>query len=269
MPRQKRVLSPTQVYHVMVRGNSGRDIFLDNDDRQRLLRIIINKKRENQFILYAYCLMDNHFHLVLKECDDNISHIMKRINTTYVVYFNKKYQINGHLFQNRFKSEIVENDAYLLALVRYVHNNPLKAGLVDTLENYQWSSFLYYIRPNTKKIVNTIDILKFFSEDPSQALHQFIEFSFKEEEKYSFLENKENKNNLRELNSDAKVKSFLDQFLKRNKLDLDSIFEKRNKGFRDKLIQELRERSIYSDREIAEFLNIDRGIIYRAGRNES
>ncbi len=268
MPRQKRVLSPTQVYHVMVRGNSGRDIFLDNDDRQRLLKIIISKKRENQFILYAYCLMSNHFHLVLKECDDNISHIMKRINTTYVVYFNKKYQINGHLFQNRFKSEIVENDTYLLALVRYVHNNPLKAGLVSSLGGYQWSSYLSYVG-SQNKIVNNNDVLKIFSEDLLQARYQFIDFSQKKEERYSFLEYKEHNKENKEINTYSKVKNFRDQFLKRNKLNLDLISEKRNKGFRDKLIQELRERSIYSEREIAEFLNIDRGMVYRAGRNES
>jgi len=268
MPRQKRTLSPTKIYHIMVRGNAGRDIFFDEEDRKKILRIIDNKKREREFEIYAYCLMDNHFHLVLKECDDNISHIMKRINTTYVLYFNKKYQINGHLFQNRFKSEIVENDAYLLALVRYVHNNPLKAGLVDTLENYQWSSFLNYIKPNKKKIINTTDILKFFSEDLSQALHQFIAFSFKEEEKYSFLENKENKNNHRELNSDAKVKNFRDQFLKRNKTNLDSLSERKNKAIRDKLIQELKEKSIFSYREIADFLNLGRGMVLQIRREK-
>jgi len=104
MPRQKRLLSPTHIYHVMVRGNSGRDIFLDDEDRKRLLRIIETKKKEEGFILFAYCLMNNHFHLLLKENRDNISQIMKKINTTYALYFNKKYQLSGHLFQNRFRS---------------------------------------------------------------------------------------------------------------------------------------------------------------------
>jgi putative transposase len=268
MPRQKRVLSPTQIYHVMVRGNSGRDIFLDDDDREKLLRIITNKKRENQFILYAYCLMDNHYHLVLKECDDNISHVMKRINTTYVVYFNKKYQINGHLFQGRFKSEIVENDAYLLALVRYVHNNPLKAGLVSFLSDYQWSSYLSYVN-SKNKIVNNDDILKIFSEDLLKARYQFIDFSQKKDDKYSFLEYKEHNSEKKEINTYSKLEYFRDQFLKRNKLNIDLILEKRNKRFRDKLIQELIKRSIYSEREIAEFLNVGRGMVNKAVRNES
>jgi putative transposase len=268
MPRQKRVLSPTQVYHVMVRGNSGRDIFLDNDDKQKLLRIIINKKRENQFILYAYCLMDNHFHLVLKECDDNISHIMKRINTTYVSYFNKKYQLNGHLFQDRFKSEIVESDAYLLALVRYVHNNPIKAGLVTFPKDYQWSSYLSYTTTNQKKVVNTEDILEIFSEDLLQARSQFIEFSQLREERYNFLDYKENNKYQKELNTDLKVKYFRDQFFKRNKLTLDLLSDRRNKALRDKLIQELKDKSVYSNREIAEFLNIRRGMVQQIRRGK-
>jgi putative transposase len=268
MPRQKRVLSPTQVYHVMVRGNSGRYIFLDDDDKKKLLRIIFNKKRENEFILYAYCLMNNHYHLVLKEYNDNISHIMKRINTTYVVYFNKKYQIYGHLFQGRFKSEIVENDAYLLALIRYVHNNPVKAGLVSSIGGYRWSSYLSYI-DSQNEIVNNDDILKFFSEDLVKARYQFIGFSQKKEEKYKFLEYKVHNSEKKEINTYSKFKNFRDQFLKRNKLNLDLISEKRNKKFLDKLIQELRKSSIYSEREIAELLNIDRGMVYRAGGIES
>jgi len=268
MPRQKRILSPTHVYHVMVRGNSGRDIFLDNDDRQRLLKIFINKKKENQFILYAYCLMDNHFHLVLKECEDNISHIMKRINTTYVLYFNKKYQTNGHLFQNRFKSEIVENDSYLLALIRYVHNNPLKTGLVSSHSDYLWSSYLSYV-DSQNKIVKNDDILKMFSEDLLQARYQFIDFSQEKEEKFKFLEYKKYNREKKEINTYSKMKNFRDQFLKRNKIQLDLLSERKNKEFRDKLIQELRDRSIFSDREIAEFLSIDRGMVHRVGRNES
>lgn len=265
MPRQKRVFSPTQIYHVMVRGNAGRDIFLDDEDKQKLLKIIFNKKREKEFVLYAYCLMNNHFHLVLKEVEDNISHIMKRINTTYVLYFNKRYQLKGHLFQDRFRSEIVESDDYLLSLIRYIHNNPVKAGLVDIPEDYQWSSFLNYVKPDTKKIVNATDILKFFSEDPSQAFHQFIDFSFKEEQKYSFLENKEEKIHQREFNTDAKVIHFRDQFLKRNKISLDSLSERKNKAIRDKLIRELKEKSIFSHREIADFLNLGRGMVQQTG----
>jgi len=267
MPRQKRVLSPTHIYHVMVRGNAGRDIFLSDEDRQKLLKIIINKKREDQFILYAYCLMDNHFHLVLEEYKDNISHIMRRINTTYVLYFNKKYQLRGHLFQDRFKSEVVENDAYLLALIRYIHNNPIKAGLITFPQDYQWSSYLSYT-DYQKKIVHTEDILKLFSEDMAQARSYFIEFSQEQEANYDFLEYREHNKHKKEFDTYSKVKYFRDRFLKRNQLTLNSLPDIKNKALREKLIQELKDKSVYSDREIAKFLNIGRGMVQQVRGKE-
>lgn len=269
MPRQKREFSPTHIYHVMVRGNTGRDIFIDDEDRQKLLKVINNKKREKEFILYAYCLMNNHFHLVLKEYKDDISHIMKRINTTYVVYFNKKYQLTGHLFQSRFRSEVIASDDYLLALIRYVHRNPVKAGLVDSPQDYQWSSYLSYTGTGSHhKIVQTEDILRLFSEDLKEAVSQFIEFSKEQEGRYDFIEYKEHNEHKREFNTDSKVEYFRDQFLKRNKLTLDLLAEKRNRALRERLIQELRDKSVCSDRKIAELLNISRGMVQRARRKE-
>lgn len=268
MPRQKRMLSVTQIYHVMVRGNAGRDIFIDDEDKQKLLKILFIKKKEEEYILYAYCLMRNHFHLALKEYKDNISHIMKRINTTYALYFNKKYQIMGHLFQNRFRSEVVENDAYLLATIRYIHNNPIKAGLVAFPQDYQWSSYLSYVGLQNKqgKIVNREDILRLFSEKSSQAISQFIKFSEAQEGRYKFMEYKEENNHKKELNTDSKVKYFRDQFLRENRITLDLLSERKNKALREKLVLELKENSVYSEREIAEYLNISRGMIQRLTR---
>lgn len=89
--------------------------------------------------------MDNHAHLLVNEGEDEISRIIKRIGTSYVYYFNKKYGRVGHLFQDRFKSEAIEDDSYLLAVVRYIHNNPVKAGIVKNASSYRWSSFNAYI----------------------------------------------------------------------------------------------------------------------------
>jgi len=172
----------------MFRGNSGRDIFLDDEDRKRFLYILTNKKKDNEFILYAYCLMSNHLHLILKENKDNISHIMKRINTTYAIYFNKKYQQSGHLFQDRFKSEVIKDEPYLLAVIRYIHNNPLKARLVKLPEDYKWSSYSEYIN-NRSRLIAKEDILKLFSKNLPKALSLFIEFPQKEDN-YDFLEQK-------------------------------------------------------------------------------
>jgi len=259
MSRQNRKLSSSHIYHIMLRGNSGRNIFLDDEDRQRFLYTLANKKKDNEFILYAYCLMDNHLHLALKENKDNISRIMKRINTAYVIYFNKKYQQSGHLFQDRFKSEVIENEPYLLEVIRYIHNNPLKARLVKLPEDYKWSSYSDYLNNQTKMVL-VEDILKLFSKNLPKALPLFIEFS-QVEDNHDFLEYRENNQNKKEINTHQKASNFRDQYLKRNHLELISLKERRNKIFRDKLIRELKSKSVLADREIANLLEINRGIV--------
>lgn len=129
----------------MLRGNDKRTIFIDNEDRKRFISTLFEKAAEENIRIYAYCLMSNHVHLLLHEKDANIARLMKRINVSFVYYFNKKYKRVGHLFQDRFKSEIVDNDNYLLAAVRYIHNNPAKAGMVSLPEKYLWSSYNDYI----------------------------------------------------------------------------------------------------------------------------
>lgn len=259
MSRQRRKLSSSQIYHVMLRGNSGRDIFIDDEDRHRFLNILTDKKKDNEFVLYAYCLMDNHIHLLLKENKDNISHIMKRIGTAYAVYFNKKYQQNGHLFQDRFKSEVIEGELYLLAVIRYIHNNPLKARLVKLPEDYKWSSYSEYLKNRTKMVI-VEDILKLFSKNLSKALPLFMKFS-QAEDNHDFLEYKEDNQTKKDINTYQKASNLRDQYLKRNHLELILLRKRRNKIFRDKLIRELKEKSILSNREIANLLEINRGIV--------
>jgi len=259
MSRQRRKLSSSQIYHVMLRGNSGRDIFIDDEDKHRFLNILTNKKKDNEFVIYAYCLMDNHIHLLLKENKDNISHIMKRIGTAYAVYFNKKYQQNGHLFQDRFKSEVIEGELYLLAVIRYIHNNPLKARLVKLPEDYKWSSYSEYLKNRTKMVI-VEDILKLFSKNLSKALPLFMKFS-QAEDNHDFLEYKEDNQTKKDINTYQKASNLRDQYLKRNHLELILLRKRRNKIFRDKLIRELKEKSILSNREIANLLEINRGIV--------
>lgn len=129
MPRQARILNEKNVYHVMLRGNNREKIFIDNEDKQRIIETIRLKKKDREFFLYAYCVMDNHIHLVIREGEDSLSRIVKRIGVSYAYYFNKKYNRIGHVFQGRFKSENIEDDKYLLCAIRYVHRNPVKAGL--------------------------------------------------------------------------------------------------------------------------------------------
>ena len=103
MPRHARILNEKNVYHVMLRGNNRGKIFIDNEDKQRIIETIRLKKKDREFFIYAYCVLDNHIHLVIREGEDSLSRIVKRIATSYAYYFNKKYNRMGHVFQDRFR----------------------------------------------------------------------------------------------------------------------------------------------------------------------
>jgi REP element-mobilizing transposase RayT len=144
MPRKARVQSETEIYHIMVRGIDRQDIFLDDSDREKFLQILCECKKLSGFQLYAYCLMTNHIHLLIKEGEETVSQLMRRLGTRYVQYFNWKYQRTGHLFQDRFKSEVVADDTYFLTVLRYIHQNPKQAGMVQHPAEYDWSSYHDY-----------------------------------------------------------------------------------------------------------------------------
>jgi putative transposase len=144
MARQWRIEFPGALYHVLSRGNGRQDIFYCNDDRNVFLNLLDELSERFNIEIYAYVLMGNHYHLVIKTIDANLSKAMQWFGTTYTRKFNLKNQSNGHLFQGRFKSIIVENDAYLLRLSCYIHRNPLRGGIVDRLADYPWSSYLNY-----------------------------------------------------------------------------------------------------------------------------
>ncbi|MEN6325889.1 MAG: transposase [Syntrophomonas sp.] len=140
MPRNARQKSESGIYHIMVRGINRQDIFHDDEDMQRYLETIAHMKKENRFKVYGFCLMTNHVHILVQEKEEEISRVMKRIGTSYAWWYNSKYDRVGHLFQDRYKSEGVDNDAYLLSVRRYIHKNPMMAGLAQEPEDYRWSS---------------------------------------------------------------------------------------------------------------------------------
>ncbi len=144
MSRQARTVSKTGIYHVMVRGNNKQKIFLSDDDRRYFLRILIDCKEVTGCIIYAYCLMPNHVHFLLRPGEKPLDTIFRKIGTRYAGWFNHKYDRVGHLFQDRFKSENVEDERYFLTVLRYIMQNPVKAGMTTHPRNYRWSSFLDY-----------------------------------------------------------------------------------------------------------------------------
>ena len=143
MPRAARLKSEGGFYHIVNRGIGKQIIFEDDEDYERFLSTISRFQEEEKFSVLAYCLMDNHFHLLLR-ADDSPAQIMKKISCSYAYYFNDKYGRSGHLFQDRYTSEAVNDEKYLLAVVRYIHNNPQKAGICKR-EEYHWSSYVEYL----------------------------------------------------------------------------------------------------------------------------
>lgn len=152
MPRTARKKSKTGLYHVMIRGNNQQQIFEEDEDYQKFLYILSDCKKISNFKLYAYCLMGNHVHLLLEEGSEPIALIMKRISCRFVAWYNRKYERCGHLLQGRFRSEVIETQRAYLATIRYIHQNPLKAGLVHQITDYKWSSFHAYSSPNSKLV---------------------------------------------------------------------------------------------------------------------
>lgn len=144
MPRRRRQLSDSGIYHAMLRGNNRQDIFLDEDDYRRFLRSLEVVKELSDCCVLAYCLMTNHVHLVIQTQEEPIGQVIKRLGVRYAWWYNTRYGRVGHVFQDRFRSRPVDDDGYLITLLRYVWNNPVQAGLVRLPEHYRWSS----LRPN-------------------------------------------------------------------------------------------------------------------------
>lgn len=261
MPRTGRKLSQSSVYHVMIRGNEKKDIFHDDADRKKFLDIVREKKKSGEFYLYAYCLMNNHVHLVIKEGTQKIAAVMKRINTSYAYYYNKKCGRVGHVLQDRFKSETIENDPYLLMVIKYVHNNPVKAKLVKNASEYSWSSYNLFINDRTSgSIVNNKEILGIFSPHYAKAMAMFIEFTASHSEKDEFMDCTDEINFKEKM---GKARCFLDEYLSGKKITLESIKHKHNRELRNELIRELKKEYTLSVREIAGILGIDRNIVQR------
>ena len=143
MPRTARRQSSTGIYHIMMRGIGKQNIFEDDLDKKKFIQILASTKEKSGFRLFAYCLMNNHVHLLLKAENDPPEIIIKRIGSNYVYWYNTRYERVGHLFQDRFKSEPVENDDYLKTVIRYIHYNPVKGGFSKDLR-YTYSSYSAY-----------------------------------------------------------------------------------------------------------------------------
>ena len=260
MPRQPRRKSGTNVYHCIIRGINKQDIFLDRQDYFKFKKEIKLTQEIYSYKLYSYVLMSNHIHLQIKDEKENLNQFMKSLQIRYANYFNKKYNRTGHLFQDRFKSKTVEDLYYFLNILRYIHQNPVKAR-ISKVDMYEWSSYKEYIC-NKQDLISRKErnfVLQLLSNNEKEALSRFMKINkelVKISDSKELLEY-EIKNNL----TDSEVIYWI-----KDKLGISNIQEIQNydKEKRDKTIAKIKQIKGCSQKQISRILGINLRIIQRA-----
>ena len=245
MSRLARRISESGVYHILFRGVNQQNIFEEAVDFNKLKETVALVKEDLDFKIYAYCLMSNHVHIVLKEKKlGDISLIMKRILTKYARWYNIKYDRSGALIANRYKSVPVEIDEYFLNLIRYIHQNPIKAGIVNKCEDYSYSSYKEYVKE--KEITDTDFLMEMISQKEFVEYHQEIE-----------------KMDFRVTDSKKKTDEDIWVYLKKNySIDNPKSVSKLPKVDRDNILTELKKE--FPIRQLQRVTGISRGVITKA-----
>ncbi len=179
MPRQARLDIPGALHHIMVRGIDKSNIFRDEEDKARFLERLGQNVEEGTCSVYAWVLMSNHVHILFRSGKDGISTVMRKLLTWYAQYFNRKHRRTGHLFENRYKSILCDEDNYLLALIRYIHLNPVRANIVTTLEQldrYPWSGHRTLLGKAKHPWMDIDHVLSEFSTTRRKAANSYRRF---------------------------------------------------------------------------------------------
>lgn len=254
MARKPRIQSPTNYYHIMVRGNNREYIFRESSEKKTFIDVLKEQVKAGLIDVAAYCIMDNHAHIVVEADLLSLTKAMKSTNTKYAMRFNNQRNRVGHVFQDRYRSEAIYNDIHLQQVIRYVHQNPIKANITKHLNEYNWSSYKEYIQKVNLVNENQKDfILKYFNEN----IKSFEKFHNQWDDN-EYLETKEDLNIQRVYRSKKIISNYLeDNGIKELK---DAIKNHYHSSF---LINILLNESKLSHREIAELLCVNRGAIHR------
>ena len=249
MPRTSRIYSNSQIYHVILRGIDKQMIFCDEEDKKIFLNQLLITQNKYEYENYAYCLMSNHVHLVLKIENEFLSKTIQSLEIRYSKYFNEKYERVGHFFENRFKSKVVEDKRYFMDLCRYVHRNPEKAN-IDSTDNYKWSSYHEYV--GNEKIINKKTLLSYYEDGLNQFIDHTLECNeYKDDEVYAEYE-------ILERIPDDELRKFI---IKRLKVDSIEEVAKMNTKLQRQAIESIKTIRGTNINQLARVTRISRGII--------
>jgi REP element-mobilizing transposase RayT len=244
--------SNSGIYHIIMRGINRQTIFEDEEDCVKLIQTIYRYKEVCEYKIYAYCLMGNHLHLLIKEGQESLQTVMRRVCGSYVFWYNKKYGRIGYLFQDRYKSEPVEDDEYFLTVLRYIFHNPIKAGIVTKIQYYKWTNYIDYMEGNNQTEIDFV--LNIFNTDREKALKRFIEhINKKDDDKCLDITEK------RCLTDDEARKLIQANY----KIDHATDIQKFDTVNRNLYLKDLKERHGLSIRQIERVTGISRGVVQR------
>ncbi len=250
MPRVAREKSESGIYHVMLRGVNKQQIFEETEDYEKFIQVLEECKEISKFEIYAYCLMGNHIHLLLRVEKEPLETIFRRIGSRFVYWYNIKYERHGHLFQDRYKSEPIDDDAYFVVALRYILRNPVKAGLCRYANEYKYSSYKDYTSLGENTLSDTEKGISLIGE--------------KEFEDYINAENNDSCLEIEDKRivriTDEKAKKIIH---KKTKCDSIAEFQQIPKAKRDKLLRVLKDQGL-SIRQISRLTGTPKGVVERA-----
>ncbi|HFQ81919.1 MAG TPA: transposase [Desulfobacterales bacterium] len=225
MARKPRINIPGGIYHVMLRGNGGHDIFWQPQDQCRFLLLVQEGIARFDYRVHAFCLMTNHVHLIIQIGRYPLSKIVHNLSFRYTMFINKQKKQTGHLFQGRYKAFLIDADSYLLELVRYIHNNPVRANIVGAADAFPWSSHRAYSGYDELPWLTTMWVLGQFTETADSARQQYRNFIAKGAEEGYRADFHKGMTDSRVIGDDSFLKTVISEREKAPVISLQAIIE--------------------------------------------
>lgn len=255
MPRVARQFSRTGFYHIMMRGINRENIFQSRETKKQMLDILAEKITNSDVGIYAYCVMDNHIHLLLKTEPEDLATFMKKVNGSFAMYYNREQKRIGPVFQDRYKSECVENEGYFWGVLKYIHLNPVKAYVVKNAEEYEWSSMKDYLSGKSELLDEEALVLKQENFNDNNSFLRIHE----NEDLRIYLDLKEELDEMKMTVSNRLIDRFLLEY------GVTSVLELRQKEEAlQSLLEQLTKEAKLTYQEIASLTNLSYSMVQRS-----